>query len=72
MLQDKSTSSSKGKGKAVLKSAQEESRGPQTKNVTCRRAAFDKDAEAKPVNGDSTLRIAKLTYGIQHLYSCIH
>ncbi|GLU02737.1 hypothetical protein SLE2022_199760 [Rubroshorea leprosula] len=53
-LQDKSTSSSKGKGKAVLKAAQEESRGPQTRNAARRRAALDKDAQMKSVNGDST------------------
>ncbi|KAG4985083.1 hypothetical protein AAZX31_12G031300 [Glycine max] len=52
--QDKSTSSSKGKGKAVLKPAQEEARGPQTRNATRRREALDKDAQIKPVNGDST------------------
>ncbi|KAL2329061.1 hypothetical protein Fmac_022488 [Flemingia macrophylla] len=52
--QDKSTSSSKGKGKAVLKPAQEETRGPQTRNATRRRAALDKDAQINPVNGDST------------------
>ncbi|GLT86086.1 hypothetical protein SLE2022_042490 [Rubroshorea leprosula] len=53
-LQDKSTNSSKGKGKAVLKAAQEETRGPQTRNAARRRAALDKDAQMKPVNGDST------------------
>ncbi|XVE67151.1 hypothetical protein DITRI_Ditri08aG0137900 [Diplodiscus trichospermus] len=52
--QEKSTSSSKGKGKAVLKPAQEESRGPQTRNAARRKAALDKDAPMKPVNGDST------------------
>ncbi|XVE48862.1 hypothetical protein DITRI_Ditri01bG0035900 [Diplodiscus trichospermus] len=52
--QEKSTSSSKGKGKAVLKPAQEESRGPQTRNAARRRAALDKDAQIKPVNGDSS------------------
>ncbi|KAK7264195.1 hypothetical protein RJT34_31800 [Clitoria ternatea] len=52
--QDKSTSSSKGKGKAVLKPAQEEAKGPQTRNAARRRAALDKDAQMKPVNGDST------------------
>ncbi|XVF45532.1 hypothetical protein PTKIN_Ptkin02bG0213800 [Pterospermum kingtungense] len=52
--QEKSTSSSKGKGKAVLKSAQEESRGPQTRNAARRRAALDKDAPTKPINGDSS------------------
>ncbi|KAK7312253.1 hypothetical protein VNO77_36002 [Canavalia gladiata] len=54
ITQDKSTSSSKGKGKAVLKPAQEEARGPQTRNAARRRAALDKDAQMKPVNGDST------------------
>ncbi|KAJ7967163.1 E3 ubiquitin-protein ligase UPL3-like [Quillaja saponaria] len=51
---EKSTSSSKGKGKAILKPAQEESRGPQTRNAARRRAALDKDAQMKPVDGDST------------------
>ncbi|KAK6916719.1 HECT domain [Dillenia turbinata] len=52
--QEKNTSSSKGKGKAVLKPPQEESRGPQTRNAARRRAALDKDAQLKPANGDST------------------
>ncbi|RDX83695.1 E3 ubiquitin-protein ligase UPL3, partial [Mucuna pruriens] len=54
ITQEKSTSSSKGKGKAVLKPAQEEAKGPQTRNATRRRAALDKDAQIKPVNGDTT------------------
>ncbi|XP_027356506.1 E3 ubiquitin-protein ligase UPL3 [Abrus precatorius] len=54
IAQEKSTSSSKGKGKAVLKPAQEESRGPQTRNAARRRAALDKDAQMKPVNDEST------------------
>ncbi|KAF5727819.1 hypothetical protein HS088_TW22G01516 [Tripterygium wilfordii] len=55
-LQEKNTCSSKGKGKAVLKTAQEESRGPQTRNAARRRASLDKDAQVKPVtvNGDSS------------------
>ncbi|KAK9287416.1 hypothetical protein L1049_015837 [Liquidambar formosana] len=52
--QEKTPSSSKGKGKAVLKPAQEEARGPQTRNAARRRAALDKDAPMKPVNGDSS------------------
>lgn len=52
--QDKTSSSSKGKGKAVLKPAQEEARGPQTRNASRRRAALDKDVQMKPANGDST------------------
>ncbi|KAI8554080.1 hypothetical protein RHMOL_Rhmol05G0069800 [Rhododendron molle] len=53
LSQEKSASSSKGKGKAVLKPAQEEARGPQTRNAR-RRAALEKDAQMKPVNGDSS------------------
>ncbi|KAK7409762.1 hypothetical protein VNO78_00055 [Psophocarpus tetragonolobus] len=52
--QDKSMSSSKSKGKAVLKPAQEEARGPQTRNAVSRRAALDKDTQMKLVNNDST------------------
>ncbi|KAG5064939.1 hypothetical protein AAZX31_04G003500 [Glycine max] len=52
--QDKGTSSSKSKGKAVLKPAQEEAQGPQTRNTVRRRAALDKVAQMKPANGDST------------------
>lgn len=55
--QEKSTSSSKGKGKAVLKPSQEEARGPQTRNAARRRAALDKDVQMKPVNGDTTSEV---------------
>ncbi|CAA0816798.1 E3 ubiquitin-protein ligase UPL3 [Striga hermonthica] len=48
---EKSLSSSKAKGKAVLKPNQEESRGPQTRNATRRRAALDKDNEMKSAEG---------------------
>ncbi|KAL9252131.1 E3 ubiquitin-protein ligase UPL3-like protein [Drosera capensis] len=51
---EKSSSSSKGKGKAVLKSAQEEKKGPQTRNATRRRASLDKDTQMKPADGLST------------------
>ncbi|KAF5951530.1 hypothetical protein HYC85_009474 [Camellia sinensis] len=51
---EKNASSSKGKGKAVLKPAPEEPRGPQTRNATRRRAVLDKDAQMKPVTGDSS------------------
>ena len=57
ITQDKSTSSSKGKGKVVLKPAQEVARGPQTRNATPRRAALDKDAQMKPVNDDFTSKV---------------
>ncbi|KAG5624783.1 hypothetical protein H5410_010001 [Solanum commersonii] len=52
--QEKNGSSSKGKGKAVLKPAQEDGRGPQTRNAARRRAALDKEAEVKSVNGESS------------------
>lgn len=64
VTQDKSTSSSKGKGKAVLKPAQEEARGPQTRNAARRRAALDKDAQMKPVNGDSTSEVHREILGM--------
>ncbi|KAA8546106.1 hypothetical protein F0562_020443 [Nyssa sinensis] len=54
LSQEKNTSLSKGKGKAILKPGQEEARGPQTRNAARRRAALDKDAKMKPVNGDSS------------------
>ncbi|KAF8406608.1 hypothetical protein HHK36_008697 [Tetracentron sinense] len=50
----RNASSSKGKGKAVLKSAPDEARGPQTRNAARRRAALDKDAEMKPACVDSS------------------
>ncbi|KAE8724708.1 E3 ubiquitin-protein ligase UPL3 [Hibiscus syriacus] len=57
--QEKRTSSSKGKGKAVLKPSQVESRGPQTRNAARRRAALDKDSPIKPENGDSTSEVLR-------------
>ncbi|KAH6767255.1 HECT ubiquitin protein ligase family protein KAK [Perilla frutescens var. hirtella] len=51
---EKSSSSSKAKGKAVLKPNLEEGKGPQTRNAARRRAALDKDNEMKPVEGDSS------------------
>ncbi|XP_060168620.1 E3 ubiquitin-protein ligase UPL3-like [Lycium barbarum] len=51
--QEKNGSSSKGKGKAILKPTQD-GRGPQTRNAARRRAALDKEAEVKPVNGESS------------------
>ncbi|XP_039138135.1 E3 ubiquitin-protein ligase UPL3 isoform X2 [Dioscorea cayenensis subsp. rotundata] len=47
-------SSSKGKGKAVLKSNADEAKGPQTRNTSRRRALLDKDTNMKPAHGDST------------------
>ncbi|MCL7025928.1 hypothetical protein MKW94_009843 [Papaver nudicaule] len=47
-------SSSKGKGKAVLRSSPDERRGPQTRKSGRRRAAADKDAQVKPAQADSS------------------
>lgn len=52
--QEKTSSSSKGKGKAILKPAQEEAKGPQTRNAARRRAALDKDAQMKAANEESS------------------
>ncbi|GJU58363.1 E3 ubiquitin protein ligase UPL3 [Tanacetum coccineum] len=52
--QEKNASSSKGKGKAVLKPTQDDGKGPQTRNAARRKATSDKDAQMKSVEGDST------------------
>ncbi|XP_071716765.1 E3 ubiquitin-protein ligase UPL3-like isoform X2 [Rutidosis leptorrhynchoides] len=53
--QEKNASSSKGKGKAVLKPGQDEGRGgPQTRNSARRKASLDKDTQMKSVDGVST------------------
>ncbi|XP_020250257.1 E3 ubiquitin-protein ligase UPL3, partial [Asparagus officinalis] len=44
---------SKGKGKAVLRST-DEAKGPQTRNSARRKAAADKDTEMKPALGESS------------------
>lgn len=56
--QDKNNSSSKGKGKAILKPATEESKGPQTRNAARRRAASDKDVKAP--TGDSSSEVCSV------------
>ncbi|KAF8410414.1 hypothetical protein HHK36_002943 [Tetracentron sinense] len=57
--QEGSTSSSKGKGKAVLKSAPDEARGPQTRNAARRRAAVDNDEQIKPAHEDSSPEVLR-------------
>ncbi|KAI3922610.1 hypothetical protein MKX01_006299 [Papaver californicum] len=52
--QEGNASSSKGKGKAVLRSSPDERRGPETRNAGHRRAATDKDAQTKPAQPDSS------------------
>lgn len=51
------TSSSKGKGKAVLKPSSEELKGPQTRNAARRKAASEKDTETKPAHDDSSSEV---------------
>ncbi|GMH23656.1 hypothetical protein Nepgr_025499 [Nepenthes gracilis] len=53
LLQEKASSSSKGKGKAILKPAQEDLKSPQSRNAARRRAALDKDTQMKSANGES-------------------
>ncbi|GFQ00091.1 E3 ubiquitin-protein ligase upl3 [Phtheirospermum japonicum] len=58
----KGSSSSKAKGKAVLKPDQEEGRAPQTRNAARRRAAVDKDDEMKPVEANTSSEVFFLIY----------
>ncbi|XP_047332591.1 E3 ubiquitin-protein ligase UPL3-like isoform X1 [Impatiens glandulifera] len=53
LSQEKKAGSSKGKGKAVLKPASEDPKGPQTRNAR-RRAALDRDIQMKHTSGDTT------------------
>uniref|UniRef100_A0A0D6QT53 HECT-type E3 ubiquitin transferase n=1 Tax=Araucaria cunninghamii TaxID=56994 RepID=A0A0D6QT53_ARACU len=46
-------SSSKGKGKAVLKCVPSESKGPQTRNATRRKAASERESQMKQSQGNS-------------------
>lgn len=52
-LDDVHASSSRGKGKAVLKCLADDSRGPQTRNATRRKAASDRDSQQKQTQGNS-------------------
>ncbi|WOK98807.1 E3 ubiquitin-protein ligase [Canna indica] len=51
---ESSSNSSKEKGKAVMKSTTDESRGPKTRSATRRSAASDKDTETKSAHGESS------------------
>ncbi|XP_074312940.1 E3 ubiquitin-protein ligase UPL3-like [Silene latifolia] len=51
---DKSSGSLKGKGKAILKPATEETKGPQTRNAVRRKAASETDAQMKSKNEESS------------------
>ena len=46
-LDDVHASSSRGKGKAVLKCLSDESRGPQTRNSSRKKGASDRDSQLK-------------------------
>uniref|UniRef100_A0A1J3H294 HECT-type E3 ubiquitin transferase n=1 Tax=Noccaea caerulescens TaxID=107243 RepID=A0A1J3H294_NOCCA len=52
-VHEKGTSSSKGKGKGVMKPAQAD-KGPQTRSSAQRRAVLEKDTQMKPASGDSS------------------
>ncbi|PWA53966.1 ubiquitin-transferase [Artemisia annua] len=52
-IQEEAASSSKGKGKAVLKPTQDEGKGPRTRNASRRKIASNKDASMKSVNDES-------------------
>ncbi|XP_074331245.1 E3 ubiquitin-protein ligase UPL3-like [Apium graveolens] len=54
MVQEKNTSLSKGTGKAVLRTAEENGSGPRTRNAARRQAALDKDAQMKAVEVNSS------------------
>uniref|UniRef100_A0A164V636 HECT-type E3 ubiquitin transferase n=1 Tax=Daucus carota subsp. sativus TaxID=79200 RepID=A0A164V636_DAUCS len=51
---EKNASSSKGKGKAVLRTSQEDGRGPHTRKAARRKAAADKDVQMKAVEVESS------------------
>ncbi|KAH9622519.1 hypothetical protein KSS87_008684 [Heliosperma pusillum] len=50
---DKTRGSLKGKGKAILRSATLETKGPQTRNAARRKAVSEKDAKMKSTNEES-------------------
>ncbi|CAO2813746.1 unnamed protein product [Amaranthus hypochondriacus] len=52
--QEKTNSSPKGKGKAILKLAPEETKALQTRNAALLRASSDKDAQRKSLIGESS------------------
>uniref|UniRef100_A0ACD5WNH9 Uncharacterized protein n=1 Tax=Avena sativa TaxID=4498 RepID=A0ACD5WNH9_AVESA len=52
--QEGSRSTSKGKGKAVVKSPSDEPKGPHTRTATRRKVASEKDSEVKPPHGQSS------------------
>ncbi|KAL3613951.1 E3 ubiquitin-protein ligase upl3 [Castilleja foliolosa] len=52
--QEKKLSSSKGKGKSVVKPTQEDAKGPQTRSAARRRSALDNDSQVNPVDGDTS------------------
>lgn len=55
--QEGSTNTSKVKGKAVLKSTLDESKGPHTRNTARRKAVSENDVEMKPSHGHSSSEV---------------
>ncbi|CAH2075832.1 unnamed protein product [Thlaspi arvense] len=55
-VHEKGTSSSKGKGKGVMKPVPAD-KGPQTRSSAQRRAVLDKDTHMKPASGDSSSEV---------------
>ncbi|VAH25387.1 unnamed protein product [Triticum turgidum subsp. durum] len=53
-IQEGSGNTSKGKGKAVVKSMSDEPKGPHTRTAARRKVASQKDAEVKPPHGHSS------------------
>ncbi|KAL9244856.1 hypothetical protein vseg_018577 [Gypsophila vaccaria] len=54
LSEEKTSSSSKGKGKAILKPSNDEPKGPQTRNAARRKTASEKDAQMKSRTGESS------------------
>ncbi|XP_062217886.1 E3 ubiquitin-protein ligase UPL3-like [Phragmites australis] len=52
--QEESTSTARGKGKAVVKPNSDEPKGPNTRNSACQKSASDKELEMKPAHGHSS------------------
>jgi E3 ubiquitin-protein ligase TRIP12 len=55
--QEGSRNTSKGKGKAVVKSPPDEPKGPHTRTAARRKVASEKDAEVKPPDDQSSSEV---------------
>ena len=61
---DESTSTAKGKGKAIVKPNSDEPKGPNTRNAARQKSASEKDSEMKRAHGHSSSEV--------FLFVCIH